>query len=209
MLTLPPSQAKRFLELLFSRMTLSAKEAVIEILWSTLTPPEQSIFDLPIAGSPSWSNEEILRGLSRTFITVETSTSNPETTTQGQFGTSISNNPRLTSISNARRSIRRPSEGSELESDNFSRRSFIRQRISDPAVSRSLLPTSTSSQTATNSNVVNNSISSEYAATVDSVGRRLTANNSTTRTALINLEDHILQVLIEALQRSTPRDREE
>ncbi|KAJ3085374.1 hypothetical protein HK102_000061, partial [Quaeritorhiza haematococci] len=62
-LTLSPSDFKRFLELLFSRMAITAKEAVTELLWASLSSTERDLFDMPVTGTPLFSEEEILRGL--------------------------------------------------------------------------------------------------------------------------------------------------
>lgn len=52
-----------FLHGMLGRMTIPAKEAVTEILWSTLTSREQQLFDLPYFGL-RWNQDHVLRNLS-------------------------------------------------------------------------------------------------------------------------------------------------
>ncbi|KAH6594576.1 hypothetical protein BASA50_006526 [Batrachochytrium salamandrivorans] len=66
--TLHVSNLRMYLQLLLGRMTLSAKETVTELLWSTLQPHEQQLFALPYF-SNRWSEHEVLEGLQSPWIT--------------------------------------------------------------------------------------------------------------------------------------------
>ena len=45
--SLDPEDLKLFFEGLFSRMSLSAKETVVELIWTSMTVREQHLFDMP------------------------------------------------------------------------------------------------------------------------------------------------------------------
>ncbi|EGF77858.1 hypothetical protein BATDEDRAFT_91289 [Batrachochytrium dendrobatidis JAM81] len=58
---------KMYIHLLLGRMTMSAKEAITELLWSTLSPHQQQLFALPYFGN-RWSDDEILQGLQSPWL---------------------------------------------------------------------------------------------------------------------------------------------
>ncbi|KAI8799898.1 hypothetical protein BJ742DRAFT_882417 [Cladochytrium replicatum] len=80
---LPPDEMKGFLEHMFTRMTLSAKEAIADILWSTLTPAEQDAFELPSVGGNEWTHDQIINGLNGLYSASVQSTSHMRNTSSG------------------------------------------------------------------------------------------------------------------------------
>lgn len=60
------NELRMLFETLFSRMSVGSKEAMVEILWSQLSPGEQQSFELPYFGS-RWSDESISHAFSNAF----------------------------------------------------------------------------------------------------------------------------------------------
>lgn len=65
--TLSPEDLKFFLEAFFSRMSISAKETVVELIWNSMSSREQHLFDMPAADHRR-SSREIIENLSASQI---------------------------------------------------------------------------------------------------------------------------------------------
>ncbi|RKP03841.1 hypothetical protein CXG81DRAFT_23534 [Caulochytrium protostelioides] len=61
---LEPADLKGVLEQLFSRMTVSNKEGVLALLWSSLSPREQAAFDFTTLSDTKWNDAAVIRALS-------------------------------------------------------------------------------------------------------------------------------------------------
>jgi hypothetical protein len=66
---LTPEDLKLFLEAFFSRMSISAKETIVELIWNSMSSREKHLFDMP-AADHRLSNREIIENLSASQILV-------------------------------------------------------------------------------------------------------------------------------------------
>ncbi|KNC95828.1 uncharacterized protein SPPG_08767 [Spizellomyces punctatus DAOM BR117] len=121
-----PRETKLFFDLMLARMSIPAKEALTQVVWTSLSPVEKEWFELPRRGRRDgtegeggvWSEEEILCGFAGAALPASLR-GGPVTTSSGtmqsserrsgtlrlEFGTLNSNRPTGTSVATSTQAV--------------------------------------------------------------------------------------------------------